>query len=132
MCIRDRYEPTQVTYRTLTYYYGPATVKPVPAAPVTAPSKQRTVAEAAPIENKPAPTQPTAVISTPPVNVSEKPAPVTPAPVTPTSAEANASKEDVRPAILRISEEVLRKAAVALPQPQYPADAEMARASGPV
>src|SRR5215213_3621726 len=39
------YEPTQVTYRTLTYSYGPATVKPVPAAPVTAPSK-RTDAEA--------------------------------------------------------------------------------------
>src|SRR5678816_4308065 len=103
MCIRDRYEPTQVTYRTLTYYYGPATVKRVPAAPVTAPSKQRTDAEAAPVENEPAPTQPPGIVSTPPVNVSEKPAPVTP-----TSTEANASKEDVRPAILRISEEVLR------------------------
>jgi len=121
------YEPTQVTYRTLTYYYGPATLKPgVSAAPVTAPSKQRTQAEAAPVENKPAPAPPP-VVSTPPVNVSEKPAPVTP-----TSTEANASKEDVRPAILRISEEVLRKAAVAIPEPQYPEDAELARASGPV
>jgi TonB family protein len=33
---------------------------------------------------------------------------------------------------LRISEETLRKAALALPEPQYPADAELARASGPV
>jgi len=122
------YEPTQVTYRTLTYYYGPATLKPsVPAAPVTAPSKQRTDAEAAAVENKPAPAPPAVVVSTPPINVSEKPAPVTPK-----SIEANASKEDVRPAILRISEEVLRKAAVAIPEPQYPAEAELARASGPV
>ncbi len=122
------YEPTQVTYRTLTYYYGPATLKPgVSAAPVTAPSKQRTQAEAAPVENKPAPAPPAPVVSTPPVSVSEKPAPVTPP-----STEANASKEDVRPAILRISEEVLRKAAVAIPEPQYPEDAELARASGPV
>jgi TonB family protein len=122
------YEPTQVTYRTLTYYYGPATLKTgVPAAPVTAPSKQRTDAEAAPVENKLAPTQPLGVVSTPPLNVPEKPAAVTP-----TTTEANASKEDVKLPVLRISEEVLRKAAVALPEPQYPADAELARASGPV
>src|ERR1041384_1786380 len=95
------YEPTQVTYRTLTYYYGPATLKPgVPAAPLTAPSKQRTDAEAAPVENKRAPTQPLGVVSTPPLNVPEKPAPVTP-----TSSEANASKEDVKRPVLRISEE---------------------------
>jgi TonB family protein len=122
------YEPTQVTYRTLTYYYGPAIVKPgVPLAPATAPSKLRTDAEAATVENKPAPTQPPGVESTPPVNVSEKPASVTP-----TSTEANASKEDVKLPVLRLSEEVLRKAAVVLPEPEYPANAELARASGPV
>jgi Flp pilus assembly protein TadD len=122
------YEPTQVTYRTLTYYYGPATLKPgVPAAPVTAPSSRGTDVEAAPVENKPAPTQPPVAVSTPPVNVTEKPAPVTP-----TSTEANASKEDVNVPILRISEEVLRKAAIAIPEPEYPADAKLAKASGPV
>ena len=146
------YEPTRVTYRTLTYYYGPATLKPgIAAAPVNTPAKQRTGAEATPVENKPAaqvdskpaaivenrpatpvenkpaPTQPPAVASTPPINVTEKPAPVTP-----TSTEANASKEDVKLPILKISEEVLRKAAVAIPEPEYPADAEIARASGPV
>ena len=122
------YEPTQVTYRTLTYYYGPSIAKSgIPAAPLTAPSKQRTDAEAAPVENKPAPTQPSGVVSTPPINVSDKPAPVTP-----TSSEANASKEDVKRPVLRISEEVLRQAAVVLPEPQYPANAELARASGPV
>lgn len=122
------YEPAQVTYRTLTYYYGPAATKPgVPAAPVTAPSKQRTDTEPAPDANKPAPTQPSGIASSTPVNVAEKPAPIPP-----TSTVADASKEDVRPTILRISEEVLRKAAIALPEPQYPADAEMARASGPV
>ena len=124
------YEPTQVTYRTLSYYYGPTTVKPgVSAAPVTAPSKQRSDAEAVPVENKPAATQPQppVVVSTPPTNVTEKPAPVTP-----TSTEVNASKEDVNVPILRISEEVLRKAAIALPEPEYPTNAELARASGPV
>lgn len=121
------YEPTQVTYRTLTYYYGPAILKSdVAAALVTAPSKQRTDAEAEPVANQPAPTQPTAAVSSTPVNVAEKPAPLPP-----TSTEASASKEEVKP-VLRISEEVLRKAAIALPEPDYPANAELARASGPV
>src|SRR4029078_8378165 len=130
------YEPPQVAYRTLTSYYGPAVAKPgVPAAPVTAPSKQRTDAEAGPEANKPAPTQTPNVVSSTPANVAEKPTPLPPTntqPVSPTSTAADASKEDVKPAILRISEEVLRKAAIALPEPQYPADAEMAKASGPV
>ncbi|HEX5601842.1 MAG TPA: tetratricopeptide repeat protein, partial [Pyrinomonadaceae bacterium] len=120
------YEPTQVTYRTLTYYYGPTTLG-VAAAPVSAPSKQRSDVEAAPVENKPASTQPPVAVSTPPVNVTEKPAPVTP-----TSTEANASKEDVNVPILRISEEVLRKAAIFIPEPEYPADAKLAKSSGPV
>ena len=119
------YEPTQVTYRTLSYFYGPTEKRDVAAAPATTPSKQSTVAEAAPVENKPAPTQPPVVVSTPPINVSAKAAPVTP-------TEANATKEDATPAILRIPEEVLRKAAVAIPEPEYPADAEAAKASGPV
>ena len=128
------YEPTEVTYRTLTYYYGPSIAKPgVPAAPVTAPSKQRTDAEAETVANKSAPTQPTSVVSAPPINVAEKPTPLPPTSTeaTPASTEAKASKEDEFP-VLRISEEVLRKAAIALPEPQYPADAELARASGPV
>lgn len=129
------YEPTEVTYRTLTYYYGPSIAKPAgPAAPVTAPSKQRTDAEAETVANKSAPTQPTSVVSAPPTNVAEKPTPQpsTSPETTPTSTEAKASKEDVEFPVLRISEEVLRKAAIALPEPQYPADAELARAAGPV
>ena len=122
------YEPTQVTYRTLTYYYGPAALKSnVPAAAVTAPSKQRTDVSAAPLENKTASTQPLAPAATPPTNDAEKSVPVTPK-----STEANASKEEVKLPVLRISEEALRKAALALPEPQYPPDAELARASGPV
>ena len=121
------YEPTEVTYRTLTYYYGPPIPKPgIRAAPVTAPSKQSIVAEAEADANKPATTQPPTVVPAPPINVAEKPTPL------PASTEASASKEDVRLPILRISEEVLRKAAIVLPEPQYPADAELARASGAV
>jgi TonB family protein len=117
------YEPTEVTYRTLTYYYGPSIAKPpVAAAPVTAPS---TTAEAGPVALKPAPAQPPTDASAAPVNIAEKPAPL------PTSTEVNATK-DVKLPVLRISEEALRKAAIALPEPQYPADAELARASGPV
>jgi hypothetical protein len=88
------YEPTQVTYRTLTYYYGPTVAKPgVPAAPVTAPSKQRTDAEA-PDVNKPALTQPASVVSTP-AKVAEKPTPLPPTntqPLPPMSTAADASK----------------------------------------
>ena len=121
------YEPTEVTYRTLTYYYAPSIAKPgVAAAPVTAPSKQRTVAEAEPVALKPAPARPPTDVSAAPINNAEKPAAL------PTSTEVNASKEDVKLPVLRISEEALRKAAIALPEPQYPADAELARASGPV
>jgi TonB family protein len=122
------FEPTEVTYRTLTYYYGPPMPKPgVPAASVAAPpSKKGTDAESKPVANEPAPTQPASVVSAPSINVAEK---STPPPI---SAEANASKEDVRLPVIRISEEVLRKAAIDLPQPQYPADAELARAAGSV
>jgi TonB family protein len=121
------YEPTQVTYRTLTYYYGPSMAKPgVPVVDVAAPSKKRTDAEAEAVANKPAPTQPPNVVSAPPMNVAEKSTPLAP-----TSAEANA-REDVKIPVKRVSEEVLRKAAIQIPEPQYPADAELARAAGPV
>jgi len=123
------YEPTAVTYRTLTYYYGPPLAKPgVPAASVTArPLNKRAKAESKPVEDKPAPTQPPSVVSAPPMNVAEKSTQLPP-----TSAEGNANKEDVGLPVIRISEQVLRKAAIELPQPQYPANAELARAAGPV
>ena len=122
------YEPTQVTYRTLTYYYGPSMPKSgVPAKDVAAPSKKRTAAEVEAVANKPAPT-PSNVVSAPPINVAEKPAPSPP-----TSTEETASKEEVKIPVIRLSEEVLRKAAIEIPEPQYPAgDAELARAAGPV
>ena len=121
------YEPTQVTYRTLTYYYGPSMPKPgAPVVDVATPSKKRTDAEAETVANKSAPTQPPNVVSAPPINVAEKSTPLTP-----TSAEANA-REDVKIPVIRLSEEVLRKAAIEIPEPQYPVDAELARAAGPV
>src|SRR5215213_9570946 len=66
------YEPTEVTYRTLTYYYGPTIPKAgVAAGAVAASSKKRTDAEAEPVANKTAPTQPV-VSAPPPVKVTEK------------------------------------------------------------
>lgn len=86
------YEPTQVTYRTLTYYYGPSMPKPgVPVAEVAARSNNSTDAQVEAVANKPATTQPSNVVSAPPINVAEK---STPSPLT--SAEANASKEEVK------------------------------------
>jgi TonB family protein len=121
------YEPTRVTYRTLTYYYGPPLPKPgVAAATVAAPSAKRTDAEAAPLAEKPVPTQLPGVVSAPPATVAEEPAAVR------TSAEAEPSKEVVKIPVIRIPEDVLRKAAIEIPEPQYPATAELARASGPV
>lgn len=120
------YEPTAVTYRTLTYYYGPSMPKPsVSATAVAASSKQADHPE--PVANKPAPTEPPVVLSKPSVEVAEKSTP-TPA----TTADANATKEEIKLPVIGISEEILRKAAIDLPEPQYPADAELARAAGPV
>lgn len=166
------YEPTEVTYRTLTYYYGPPIPKAgVPAAvSVAAPASTKVSdAESMPVANKPAPTPAPTVVSAPPLNVAEKPAQTPtsaaanvskedvklPAPSTqpsPASTEANVIKEEVKPPVastqplpagaeakeavklpvLFVSEQVLRKAAIDLPQPQLSADAELARASGPV
>ena len=135
------YEPTEVTYRTLTYYYGPTIPKAgVAAGAVAASPKKRADAEAEPVANKPAPTQPPNVVpaptptnvtetstAQPPINAAEK----STAPAS-TTAEASETKEEVRLPVLRITEQVLRKAAIELPEPKYPADAELARASGPV
>jgi hypothetical protein len=111
------YEPTAVTYRTLTYYYGPPIRKPgVPATSVAAqPSRKRTDTESKQVANEPAPTSPQSV-SAPPINVTEKSTEVSPS-----RPEAIASKKNVNLQVLRISEQVLRRAAIDLPQPQYPA-----------
>ena len=121
------YEPTKVTYRTLTYYYGPPMPKAgVAAATVPAPAVKRPQAEATPTADKPAPTPQPSVAATPPPPVAEESTTVR------TSAEASPSKEAATIPVIRIPEEVLRKAAIEIPQPEYPATAELARASGPV
>jgi len=123
------YEPTEVTYRTLTYYYGPVMPKTdAPAASLAAqPLKARTDSESKPVATNPAPMESPSVVSAAPNNPVNKSAP---APAV--GVEANASKEDVKLPVLRVSEEVLRKAAIELPQPQYPANAAIARVVGPV
>ena len=121
------YEPTKVTYRTLTYYYGPPMPKAgAPAATVPAPAAKRTDAEAAPAADKPVPTPQPSVVSTPPAAVPEQSTPAG------TNTEATASQATVKIPVIRVPEEVLRKAAIEIPEPQYPATAELARASGPV
>ncbi len=153
------YEPTEVTYRTLTYYYGPSMSRPgVPAAAsVAAPASTKSSnAESTPVTNNPAPTPSPIVVSAPPLNVAEKPVQTPPAsdeanvskedvkppvpstqpPVTtqpsPAAAEANVTKEPAKLPVIFATEQILRKAAIDLPQPQLSADAELARASGPV
>ena len=115
------YEPTEITYRSLTYYYGPATSKTSVATPSVAAKPPVKTADASekPIENKVTPSQPANVSSAPTENASEK--------VVPTEA-----KRDTAVPVLRISEDVLRKAAIELPEPPYPADASLAGAGGQV
>jgi tetratricopeptide (TPR) repeat protein len=131
------YEPTEVTYRTLTYYYGP----PIPKASVSSASvserrsDKRNDAKVKPIANNLAPAQPRDVVSDP----SSSPASTPTANVGAESnaarvadTEANATKENLKLPVLRITEEVLRKAAIELPQPQYPSGARLGGAAGQV
>src|ERR1041384_274775 len=53
------YEPTQVTYRTLTYYYGPSVPKAgAPVVDVAAPSKKKAPRGVKAVANNPFPTPP--------------------------------------------------------------------------
>jgi TonB family protein len=137
------YEPVEVTYRTITYYFDQSVAKVVKAGE-TSISKTTTVAS----ENLPTqiekPTTPQRGLigtagsegtgepeSHKKVNeptaerTGENQARVVPAPVA-------AKEEPAQPAVVRVSEEALRKSVIELPQPEYPTEAKLAGIEGKV
>ncbi len=138
------YEPFEITYRTITYYYS----QPAPAA--------NTVATATPvsIKNPTLSDRPVATPTKSPTNdaaTGAAPAKVTTDVKKSSDSEASITTKPAKneppvaspPAVthnddapklpvIRMSEEALRKAAIDLPQPQYPQAAMLARAEGNV
>ncbi|HCX30631.1 MAG TPA: hypothetical protein DHU55_12820 [Blastocatellia bacterium] len=138
------YEPFEITYRTLTYYYGQRTLKVITAPTVTPISKTSTTATAS------GPAKTTKPTSDAPVSVAATGIATSDVKKTSNAAEAIVVKpEKSEPSIsapaavtpkddapklpvIRVSEEALRKAAIDLPQPQYPKAAMLTGAEGNV
>lgn len=145
------FEPTEVTYRTISYYYNQAIEKisnttaktkaapqPASSAPVSAPlNTVKTVAK--PIATNHPVAEKVAAIET---NSETKPASV---PATPTQnndstgTETSPIKEThtvpvntAKPNVTKFEENVLRSAAINLPQPEYPQTALITKAAGSV
>jgi|SRR5882724_3672649 len=140
-------EPVEVTYRSITYFYGQEIAR------LTASASKNSNAPRAAGNNltKPA-AKPVKQIVTEPASVetsvTTSDARVQPARETPKNAgatgdtsakpsetpKANSEKPNVVsvPTVKHVSEEVLRNAALSLPQPAYPDAAELSRAHGRV
>jgi len=145
------FEPTEVTYRTISYYYNQAIEKisnstakakaapqPSTSAPVSAPlNTVKTVAK--PIAtNQPVAEKVAAVETGPetkPASVPASPTQNNDAAGTETSPikEVNTTPSSpAKPNVVKFEESVLRSAAIDLPQPEYPQTALVTRAAGAV
>jgi TonB family protein len=138
------YEPFEITYRTITYYYGQQALKVITAPTVTPVSKTSTTATAS---GRAKITKPTSDVH---VSVAATGIATSDVKKTSNAAEAIVVKpEKSEPSItappavtpkvdapklpvMRMSEEALRKAAIDLPQPQYPEAAMFTGAEGNV
>ncbi len=145
------FEPTEITYRTISYYYNQAIEKisntaaktkaapqPSAAAPISAPlNTVKTVAK--PVATNQPVAEKVAAIE---IKSESKPASV---PTTPTQNNDSAGTETspikeantapantAKPNVIKFEESVLRGAAINLPQPEYPQTALITRATGPV
>jgi TonB family protein len=144
------FEPTEVTYRTISYYYNQAIEK---LSNATAKSKAGSLrSTSSPRVESPSDAKvPTKSVTTnPPVvekvaeDVKDKatdPVPVAPAAKQTTEAVANnvavpieskTSTAAAIPTVFKVEEAVLRSAAIDLPNPEYPEAALVARAAGKV
>ena len=137
------YEPTEVTYRTITYYYaqsvakltGASVIGPTPGAANTTNDKNLSkpaTLEPPPksneVKNTPSPKDEIRV-STPVETSPSKTEKVE----TPAVALGGATpKEDRKLPAIHVGEETLRRAALELPEPEYPKAATMARVQGRV
>jgi len=130
---RVAYEPTEVTYRTITYYYDQQVSKLTSASINVATPNPKPALEARP---KPAELQtvPAVKNETPPVNNAvETEASKAEKVETPTVARLDAKpKEDRKLPVIHVTEETLRKASLELPEPEYPKVATIGRVQGKV
>jgi TonB family protein len=137
------YEPTEVTYRTITYYYGQSLAKLTAASVigttpnVAKPTNDKNLSKPATLEATPKTNE--VEISTARKDETRVSTPVETAPSktekieTPTVALGDAKpKEDRKLSAVHVGEEALRKAALELPEPEYPKAATMARVQGRV
>lgn len=146
------FEPTEVTYRAISYYYNQAIEKisntaaktkaapqPSKSAPVSTPlNTVKTVAKpittSQPIAEKVAAIEtdsaakPASVPNTPTQNNDAAGTETSPVKEANHTAPGNIAKPDV----IKFEESVLRGAAIELPQPEYPQTARITRATGPV
>lgn len=133
------YEPFEVTYRTITYYFNQAGAK-LAAAPTVAPalnpsatSTNADSAKAGKPTTEPAPATATnneKKLTNSEEAIAKKPDKSESSPVAVPAAMT--SKDTGSLPVVRRSEEALRKAAIDLPQPEYPKAAMSTRAEGNV
>lgn len=150
------YEPIEVTYRTITYYYGQAVDKLAASAPkahagapgtpaaarvATPTSLRKSVAPAkivreevssppAVIEKKVATDEPPTTVPDKKVAGEESPSTVSDKKTAP--EQPAAATPDAAVSVNYVTEEVLKSAAINLPKPEYPSAARLARAGGKV
>ncbi|HUS09507.1 MAG TPA: TonB family protein, partial [Pyrinomonadaceae bacterium] len=132
------YEPFEITNRIITYYYGQPPPKSITAATVPPISKTNITASARPAEvAKPASDAPVNASATGtstsgvPTNITAEAPVIGPekSAASITVPAAVTTKDNNLPTI-RMSEDALRKAAIDLPQPQYPEAARLLGAEG--
>lgn len=149
------FEPTEVTFRSISYYYNQAieklsatASKPKGVVPRSVPPRVDPLSEP---KSAPSPIATNQPVSKSTVADVKEPAketvPVTTVPVTTTPTEGHPVAEPAAakpievnttannattPSVLKVSEDVLRKAAVELPQPEYPAAALSTQLGGKV
>jgi TonB family protein len=145
------FEPTEVTYRTISYYYNQAieklsnnankskglpqtaTSSPTSLSPSQVKTLTKPVATSQPVAEKVAAPEKTA-------GLNPNPALSAPAPsreptaneATPVKETNTAPAEPAKPNVVKVEESVLRGAALELPQPEYPQTARLSRTTGAV
>ena len=150
------YEPIEVTYRTITYYYGQEVDKLAASAPKahagapgtpaasrggTATSSRKSVAPAKlvreevstpppVIEKKVATDEPPSTVPDKKAAAEESPSSVLDKKTAP--EQPAAATPDAAVSVNYVTEEVLKGAAINLPKPEYPTAARLARAGGKV
>lgn len=142
------FEPTEVTYRTISYYYNQAieklsnasakakgsAVRSVSAPPVEAASNSKvatkSVATNAPAAEKVA--EDLKATATEPVPEAPAKPPATDSVVNNVAVTNEETTMAPKPTVVKVEEALLRSAAIDLPQPEYPNAALMSRADGKV